>query len=95
MMDSGAAFTSVMNPRSLDNMANTSRMLTIAGDKVSSQHGNSGSVKWKAWEDTTGAANVASLADSVDQCHVKFDDAIEDVFTLDVKSEQMIEFPHN
>ena len=39
-------------------------------------------MKKKAWEDKTGFADIESSVDLADQCHVKFDNAVEDVFAL-------------
>ena len=56
--------------------------MTNAGDKALMQHDNLGSMKQKAWECTPGMANVTSEADLANQCHMKFDNAVKDAFTL-------------
>ena len=58
------------------------RMLTNAGKASLDKRGKSPGMEHKMWINPEGMANMASLGDSSDQCHVPFNNAEEDAFVV-------------
>ena len=102
LIDSGALFTSTVNPKLLDDTVHDPEglnMSTNVGQKSMNHKGEMVGLKAKAWTDKEGVANAFSLADLADQCHVTHDNAKEDTFNVesweDDKDKVSIKFPRD
>ena len=81
LMDSGASFSSGKNLKSLWSQQKIQQLLMQMQETRHTMNLESlGGFEAKMWKDPSGMANVASFAESANQCHIQHDNAVEDSF---------------
>ena len=102
LINGTAAFCSAVNLMMAHDVAEAEaetpmRMSLNARGSTLDEHGKMLGLESETWLNPEGIANAASSGNSSDQCHVHFNNAIEDAFVLreweDIEGENAVKFP--